>query len=243
MRLNRKMMAVSAVLAAAVMMTACGGSTASSAVSSTASSAVSSEPASSAASSAAEQVNEVTPLSDGTLDEEDMKTGSYKFAADISSMKDGQVTFTVFGYDAYEQADIDGLEVGDVIQTHDQGDTTVTKMTVESIEKDAESGWVVINGGIEEGGLELGLDHDVYRTVTFDDYPVYYALGELTFPLAENVVILDSSADPQADDVRSEGIEAATDAFNADPDYWTCNNTTIFTDGGAVDSIVRVWVP
>ena len=50
---------------------------------------------------------------------------------------------------------------------HDQGDTTVTKLTVTSIDRDADNGYVTINGGIEAGGVELTLDHDVYRTVTF----------------------------------------------------------------------------
>ena len=38
---------------------------------------------------------------------------------------------------------------------------------------------VSINGGMEEQyGLDLLLDDDTYRTMTFDDYPVYYEMGE-----------------------------------------------------------------
>ena len=241
MRLNKKMMAVSAVLAVAVMMTACGGSTASSVASSAA---ASSEPASSstaAASSEVEQTGDVLPIKVGELD--DIKTDSYKFAANITAVKDGQVTMTVYGYDAYEKADIEALEVGDVIETHDQGDTTMTKITVESIDRDEDAGSVMINGGVEEGGLELWVDRDTYRTVTFDDSPVYYAVGELTLPVTDDVTLSDTSADPQADAVLGDGPADLEEAFNADPENWTANNTTVFTDNGKVNGILRVWVP
>ena len=126
---------------------------------------------------------------------------------------------------------------------HDQGDTTVTKLTVTSIDRDADNGYVTINGGIEAGGVELTLDHDVYRTVTFDDYPVYYEMGEVTLPLAGGVTLSDSSADPQASAVETDGADAVAEAVNAEPDGWTPNNTLVFTEDGTISSIVRIWVP
>lgn len=247
MRQNRKMMAVGAVLAAAVMMTACGGSTANSAAASStasstaASSVASSEPASSVVSSAEEQTGDVMPFENDSLEE--MKSGSYKIAANITAIQDGQMTMTVYGYDAYDMTEIDALEVGDVIQTHDQGDDTLTKITVESIERDDDAGEVIINGGVEEGGLELWVDHYVYHTVTFNGYPVYYVIGEITLPMAEDVGLSDTSADPQADAVLADGIEEVTEVFNANPENWNCNNTTVFTDSGKVSSVLHVWVP
>lgn len=236
MRINQKMLAVTAVLAVGLL-AGCGTS----ASSSTASSASSAAASSAAASSAAEQTGAVQPIEQGTLEE--MQTGSYKFAANITAIKDGQATLEVYSYDAYTKEDIDSLQVGDVISTHLDGADAAQDVSIESIEKDDEHGAVTINGGIEEGGVELWLDHDVYRTVTMDDYPVYYKVGELTLPLAENVTMEDSSADPQASAVESDGASAVEEAYNADPDYWICNNTTIFTDNGSVSNIVRVWVP
>ena len=241
MNYHAKILAVSAILAAAMALSACGGSNAGSA-GSTASSAASSLASSAAASSeAASQTGDILPVAQGTLEE--MKTGSYKFAANILAVKDGQMTMGIYSYDAYAKEDIDGLQVGDVIEVHDQGDTAVTKMTVESLETNAATGYVTINGGVEEGGLELTMDHDVYRTLTFDDYPVYYEVGELTLPLSENVTLSDSSADVQASPVESDGVDAVTEAIRADPDYWTCNNTTVFTQDGVITSINRIWVP
>ena len=237
MKLNKKILFVTAILAVGVL-AGCGNS----ASSSTASSAASSTAASSAAtSSVAEQAGAVQPIEQGTLD--DMKTGSYKFAADITAIKDGQASLTVYSYDAYNKESIDNLQVGDVISTHLDGPDDAQDVTVASIERNEENGTVTINGGIEEGGVELCLDHDVYRTLTMDDYPVYYKVGELTLPLAENVTMEDSSADPQASAVESDGASAVEEDFNADPDYWICNNTKVFTDNGSVSNIVRVWVP
>ena len=85
MRLNKKMLAVTAILAVSIL-AGCGASGSGS----TANSAASSEPASSTASSApAEQTGAVQPIEQGTLD--DMKTENYKFAADITAIKDGQM--------------------------------------------------------------------------------------------------------------------------------------------------------
>lgn len=91
--------------------------------------------------------------------------------------------------------------------------------------------------------MELTLDHDVYRTVTFDDYPVYYEMGEVTLPLAGGVTLSDSSADPQASAVETDGADAVAEAVNAEPDGWMPNNTMVFTEDGTISSIVRIWVP
>lgn len=182
-----------------------------------------------------------TPPQQPPLNE--IKTGSYKFAASITKVADGQATLSVYGYDSYLPEDIDALQEGSVLRIHDQGDTTVTKLTVTSIDRDADNGYVTINGGIEAGGVELTLDHDVYRTVTFDDYPVYYEMGEVTLPLAGGVTLSDSSADPQASAVETDGADAVAEAVNAEPDGWMPNNTLVFTEDGTISSIVRIWVP
>ena len=54
----------------------------------------------------------VMPINQGSLEE--MKTGSYKFAANISSVdaKKRQMTLTVYGYDAYRAEDVDALLAG-----------------------------------------------------------------------------------------------------------------------------------
>lgn len=223
MKRIQKMLAVAAVLAMGLL-AGCGASGAGSTASST------------VVFTGAVQPNKQVPL-------EDIATGTYKFAANITAVKDGQVTLDVCSYDIYEKALIDKLKVGDLLNTHLDGADKAQDITVESIERDKENGFVSINGGVEQGGVDLRLENDFYRTFTMDDYPVYYKLGELTMPLADNVTIEDSSADPQASAVEINGAAAVEETFNADPDYWVCGNTTVFTDNGAVNNIVRIWVP
>lgn len=238
MKLNKKVLAVTAILAVGVL-AGCGSSN--STAGSAASAPASGVESSAASSEAAGEMGDVLPIDAGDLNE--IKTGSYKFAASITKVADGQATLSVYGYDSYLPEDIDALQEGSVLRIHDQGDTTVTKLTATSIDRDADNGYVTINGGIEAGGVELTLDHDVYRTVTFDDYPVYYEMGEVTLSLAGGVTLSDSSADPQAEAVETTGADAVAAAINADPDNWTTYNTTLVVQGGKVLEVRRIWVP
>lgn len=238
MKLNKKVLAVTAILAVGIL-AGCGSSN--STAGSAASAPASGVESSAASSEAAGEMGDVLPIDAGDLNE--IKTGSYKFAASITKVADGQATLSVYGYDSYLPEDINALQEGSVLRIHDQGDTTVTKLTVTSIDRDADNGYVTINGGIEAGGVELTLDHDVYRTVTFDDYPVYYEMGEKTLPLADGVVLKDSSADPQAEELETTGASAVAAAINADPDNWTVYNTTLVVQGGRVQEVRRIWVP
>ena len=158
-------------------------------------------------------------------------------------MADGQATLSVYGYDSYLPEDIDALQEGSVLRIHDQGDTTVTKLTVTSIDRDADNGYVTINGGIEEGGVDLWRSGDIYRTVTYDDYPVYYMMGELVLPVDDSVTLSDSSADVDAVPVETNGTIEVGKAISEDKDNWTPYNTTVFTKDGVVSNILRIWVP
>ena len=240
MRLNKKMLAVTAILAVGIL-AGCGSS--SSTASSTASSAASSTAASSAAASETTGTNAVEPIEvDETIDALQNGDSAYKVHAGITNVSDDSVTLEVYAYDAYEQEEIEALQAGGVLRAHNEQTGELEDVTIDSIEQDEHGGYT-INGGIEEGGVDLVLDHDVYRTMTFDDYPIYYKAGELTLPLAGDVTLSDSSADPQAVAVETNGAAAVAEAIQAEPDGWNCNNTTVETQNGEVSSINRIWVP
>ena len=247
MRMNKKMLAAAAILAVGIL-TGCGASGSGS----TASSAVSSAPASSAvpASSRAAEEGAIEPINmlTWTLDDLD-KTDTVTFisAGIVSGVQNGSLTANVFSYDLYKKEDIESLAVGDKITFHEEGaeQNQLATVEVKSIEKNDQYGLVSINGGMEEsGGLDLKPeDDDTYRTMTFDDYPVYYAMGEKTMLLAEDVVLKDSSADPQAEAIETTGAAAVAAAINADPDNWTVYNTTLVVQDGRVKEVRRIWVP
>ena len=229
-----------AVLAAGIALTACGSP--GTAASTPASSAV---PASSHV--AEEGVTEPINMLTWRLDDlDDTQTTTFVSAAITSGVQDGKLTAKVFGYDIYKKEDIENLAVGDQITLHEEGAAwnQFVTVAVESIEKNDQYHLVTINGGMEEQyGLDLKLEDDVYRTMTFDDYPLYYEMGEKTMPLAEDVVLKDSSADPQAEAVETTGASAVAAAINADPDNWTVYNTTLVVQGGRVQEVRRIWVP
>ena len=230
-----------AVLAAGIALTACGSS-----------SAPASTPASSAvpASShmAEEGVTEPINMLTWTLDDLDREDTVTFIPAEITSgVQGGNLTAKIFSYDLYKKEDVEKLAVGDQITLHEEGAAwnQFVTVAVESIEKNDQYHLVTINGGMEEQyGLDLKLEEDgTYRTMTFDDYPVYYEMGEKTLPLAEDVVLKDSSADPQAEEMETTGASAVAAAINADPDNWTVYNTTLVVQGGRVQEVRRIWVP
>ena len=230
-----------AVLAAGIALTACGGS-----------GTPASTPASSAvpASSRVQEEGVVEPVGSFTIEDVTKTPDTITFvSADIASeVKDGTVTVRIYSYDAYEKADIDALKAGDKIRLHEEYMTgnQFVEVEVTSIEKNDPYHTVTINGGIEqEGGLELILmdGSEYYRTITFDDYPVYYEVGETELSLADDVVLKDSSADPQADAVETTGAQAVAAAINADPDNWTVYNTTLVVQEGKIVEVRRIWVP
>lgn len=242
MRWNHKIGTLTVLLALGITMAGCGAS------SSTASSAASSMSAVPASSHVAEEgVTEPINMLTWTLDNlDDPETITFVPASIPSGVQDGSLTANVFSYDIYKKDEVEKLAIGDKITFHEEGAAWNQYVTVEitSIEKNEEYHIVSINGGMEEQyGLDLLLDGDTYRTVTFDDYPVYYEMGEKTMPLAEDVVLKDSSADPQAEVVETTGADAVAAVINADPDNWTVYNTTLTVQGGKVLEVRRIWVP
>lgn len=242
MRINRKILTVGAILAAAMLMTACGGNNASSPTASSIASSV-------VASSRVPEEGIVEPVNMlwqvDSLD--DPETTTFVSADIASEVTNGRVTIRVYGYDIYDKDAVDSLTVGDKIVCHKEYMTgnQLAEIEVQSIEKNDKYQIVSINGGMEnENGLDLmQMDEDRYRTLTDDDYPVYYEVGEKTCTLAEDVVLKDSSAAPQAEAVETTGADAVAAALNAEPDGWYVYNTTVVIQGGKILEVRRIWVP
>ena len=239
MRLNKKMLAVTAVLAVGIL-AGCGSSASST---STASSTASSTAASSeTAPSESTAQNTVDPIVvDETIDALQNGDSAYKVNAAITNVSDDSVTLQVYGHDAYEPDDLASLKAGDVIRAHNGQTGELEDVTIDSIEQD-EYGDYAINGGLENDGIDLIKDRGVFRTRSTDDYPVYYQIGEVTLPFTEDVTLEDSSASPTASVQQSTGMaDVARDI--ADSDNWTVYNTSVFVQDGHVYDVQRVWVP
>ena len=121
-------------------------------------------------------------------------TVAASFGAEDISEKDGktEITLTVYDYDIYDIVDISLLAVGDTIVV-DGKDMVVAS-------REDKDGFVTINGGLEQGGVDLTSDDSgVYYAVGMDDAKSYHELGKITVPVAEGFVLTDNS-DPDHPD-------------------------------------------
>lgn len=70
---------------------------------------------------------------------------------------------------------------------------------------------------VKNDGIELMEEDGLYRTVTFDNYPIYYSVGKVTIPLPD-------------------AIKNSDTTFN-------CNNSVITVRQEQIVQIIRYWIP
>ena len=155
-------------------------------------------------------------------------------AADISE-KDGkmEIALTVYDYDVYDMVDIAQLAIGDTIVV-DGKDMVVTS-------REDKDGSVTINGGLEQGGVDLATDDNgVYYAVGMDDAKSYHELGKITVPVAEGFVLTDNSNPEHPDEtyVASDLAKLAGESVG-----FTANNTLATIEHGELTVLVRSYTP
>ena len=239
MKWNHKIGTLTVLLALGITMAGCGasGSTAGSAAASTTST-----------TSSEAQKTEVQPMQ-GVLLSEPLPDGTYHISFESDKVWVGERKNTindavVYDYDRYTAPEIEALSEGDTIATHLNGTEEITALTVESVER--ENNYVTINGGIEEGGIDLCKEDDHYRTLTWDDFPVYYEVGVAKqLVMADDIELSDGAADFEADPVIVKGDRAVCDAMSYEEDGygWNAGNTTVTIQNGEVTHVDRIWVP
>ena len=208
MRWNHKIVTLTVLLAIGITMVGCGAS----------SSTAGSTAASTASTTSSEaQKTEVHPMQ-GVLLSDPLSDGTYHISFESDKVWVGERKNTinnavVYDYDRYTAADIEALSEGDTIITHLNGTEEITALTVESVER--ENNYVTINGGIEEGGIDLCKEDDHYRTLTWDDFPAYYEVGVAKqLVMADDIELSDGAADFEADPVIVKGDRTVCDAMS-----------------------------
>lgn len=239
MKWNHKIGTLTVLLALGITMAGCGtpGSTAGSAAASTTST-----------TSSEAQKTEVQPMQ-GVVLSDPLSDGTYHISFESDKVGVGERRNTindavVYDYDRYTAPEIEALREGDTIATHLNGTEEITALTVESIER--ENNYVTINGGIEEGGIDLCKEDDYYRTLTWDDFPVYYEVGVAKqLVMADDIELSDGAADFEADPVIVKGDRAVCDAMSNEEDGygWNAGNTTVTIQNGEMTHVDRIWVP
>lgn len=162
-------------------------------------------------------------------------TVAASFGAEDISEKDGktEITLTVYDYDIYDIVDISLLAVGDTIVV-DGKDMVVAS-------REDKDGFVTINGGLEQGGVDLTSDDSgVYYAVGMDDAKSYHELGRITVPVAEGFVLTDNSDPEHPDEIyaASELAKLAGEGVG-----FTANNTQATIEHGELTVLARSYTP
>ena len=147
----------------------------------------------------------------------------------------GYMKLTVYDYDLYDMVDISSLKAGNIMLLRGKN------VPVTSVER-LDTGLVLVNGGIDNGGFDLWSDEDtVYYESGYSDAKAFYELGEVALPVSQNFRFVDSS------DLDNEPIECTFENLiddSADFDYYfTPHNTRIVIESGYVTEMHRVYVP
>lgn len=182
------------------------------------------------------EARRVEPLAD-TLDVSALAEGDQQFTAGFrgSDIREdgGQlvIDLTVYTYDLYDAVDISMLAAGDTLVVKGE-DIPVTAVA-------EENGGVTVNGGLENGGVDLiSAGGGTFRVLLENDAPDLYEAGTITLPVAQDFVLTDDS------DPESPGQTLyAGDLLGLGDEVFSPQATTVETAGGMVTAIHRDYTP
>ena len=182
------------------------------------------------------EARRVEPLAD-TLDVSALAEGDQQFTAGFQGSdirEDGGqlvIDLTVYTYDLYDAVDISMLAVGDTLVVKGED------IPVASVAE--ENGGVTVNGGLENGGVDLiSAGGGAYRVQLEDDARDLYEVGTITLPVGQDCVLTDDS-DPEA----PGRTLYAGDLLGLGDEVFSPQATTVETVGGTVTAIHRDYTP
>lgn len=234
---------VGILLCTAMLLTACGSDNASApAVSTVEGTPITTEAASSEAATETSAVStdgtEVAPLAT-TIDTTALADGTYavSFVATDATSENGtiQLNVTVYDYEHFSADAVENLKAGDTLVLN--GDSIV----VDTVENNGD-GMISINGGLEEGGCDLGKDDDGdYSELLMDIAKNYTAVGQVTLPLSKDFVFTDDS-NPEKQNVQYSA-EELINLLGDDTQYFYAQTTSITVNGGEITAMQRIFMP
>lgn len=164
-------------------------------------------------------------------------TVSASFSTDDFNWMGGNLKLTVHAEQLYDAVELHQLGVGDTLFY--EGAPMVVK------EKKEDKGQITINGGMDNGGVDLwSNDGGTYRAVTFDDHSVYVELGEVTLPLSEDLTIIDCGEEPlDPSDTISKDQKFYLENLKDYRKNFTYLDTKVQIENGVITNITRTWIP
>ena len=145
-----------------------------------------------------------------------------------------QMEVKIYSYYKYDMVDIAMMKEGDRILTHD-GEVEITSLTRN------EFGLIFINGGLEEGGMDLFTDDSgVFFETGFNDTKNWFQVGEAKLRVSADFEGTDN-ADPELGEVVLYPGSFLVDEIK---NYnFTPYNTTIRVEDGLVVEMNRIFTP
>ena len=158
------------------------------------------------------------------------------FTSSDFNWKERTLTMTAYSIDRYDSTEIAKLQLGDTILF--RNDTII----VSKIEKGR---YLTINGGIENGGVELAAyEGGTYRVQLMDDHPQYSELGKVQLPLSKDLTIIDCGDNPTDpyDTIRTNHKQWLDNVKEYKREFSELN-TRVKIENGIITTITRNWIP
>lgn len=186
---------------------------------------------------ASEQPVTVYPLPDATMETLDNATFAISLEKGDAYVDDTgimRMDVTVYTYDRYDMVDIAGLKAGDTIVTH-FGEVAVSSAARNDF------GTVLINGGMENGGMDLFSDGGgVFYETGFNDIKSWYEAGKATLRVSVDLEFRDMIDLEKGAQIYYAGSFLVGEVTDY---HFTPHNTTMRTENGQIVSMERIYTP
>nr|MBQ8252525.1 hypothetical protein [Lachnospiraceae bacterium] len=184
-----------------------------------------------------EETHTITPLPDTTM--ENLSDAILSISLDegdayVDDSGRMQMDLKIYTYDKYDMVDIANLKVGDTVVRHFGEVKVVSK-------EQNEAGTIFINGGLENGGLDLVTDDcGIFYETGFNDVKNWYEIGEATIHVSVDFKGYDNADLEQGEVIIYPGDFLIGAVTNYD---FTPYNTTIRVEDGQIVEMNRVFIP
>ena len=183
------------------------------------------------------ETHTITPLPDSTM--ENLSDAILSISLDegdayVDDSGRMQMDLKIYTYDKYDMVDIANLKVGDTVVRHFGEVKVVSK-------EQNEAGTIFINGGLENGGLDLVTDDcGIFYETGFNDVKNWYEIGEATIRVSVDFKGYDNADLEQGEVIIYPGDFLIGAVTNYD---FTPYNTTIRVEDGQIVEMNRVFIP
>ena len=184
-----------------------------------------------------EETHTITPLPDTTM--ENLSDAILSISLDegdayVDDSGRMQMDLKIYTYDKYDMVDIANSKGGDTVVRHFGEVKVVSK-------EQNEAGTIFINGGLENGGLDLVTDDcGIFYETGFNDVKNWYEIGKATIRVSVDFKGYDNADLEQGEVIIYPGDFLIGAVTNYD---FTPYNTTIRVEDGQIVEMNRVFIP